>query len=92
MYVPLPCWAPRTLTSCIALSTLVVDPAFQRRGAGALLVQDGITRAHAAGFPLFTGGSSSGARLYERLGFVRQETMYYTRAKIPAAILIKEIP
>jgi predicted N-acetyltransferase YhbS len=69
----------------------VVDPVFQRRGVGALLVQDGIDRAHAAGLPLFVCGSSSGARLYERLGFVTKETPAITRAKIPMAMLVKDV-
>lgn len=81
-----------TLTDCAALSTLVVNPAFRRRGAGAPLVQDGITRAHTVGLPLFVCGSPSGACLYERLGFVLQETLELTHAKDLSAMFVKEVP
>jgi predicted N-acetyltransferase YhbS len=75
----------------IALLLLVVDPAFQRRGVGKLIVQDGIDRAHASGYPLFVSGSPGGSLLYQSLGFELKESPKITQAKVVQAMLVKEL-
>jgi GNAT superfamily N-acetyltransferase len=72
------------------LSLLVVDPAFQRRGVGALLVSDGVARARAQGRPVVVSSSTQGVHLYTKLGFELRETCVVGRAGIEAPILVKE--
>jgi GNAT superfamily N-acetyltransferase len=81
------------LTSCyVALILLVIDPAYQRRGVGRLLTQDGIVRAHADGFPLFVSASPPGAKLYQSLGFELKATPQITQANVTHRMLVKELP
>jgi ribosomal protein S18 acetylase RimI-like enzyme len=85
----------RVLTSrptSAALNLLVVDPAYQRRGAGRQLVQDGITRAQAAGYPIWLSSSVSGKGLYQALGFELMEETVLTSAKIKHARMLLEAP
>jgi predicted N-acetyltransferase YhbS len=72
------------------LSLLVISPAFQRRGIGKLLTQDGIDRAHANGCPVFVIASPPGALLYHRLGFELKEAPEITDNKIVQRIMVKE--
>jgi ribosomal protein S18 acetylase RimI-like enzyme len=52
------------------LKYVAVDPAFQRRGVGALLVRAGMERAREEGVPVMLEASPNGEKLYEKLGFV----------------------
>jgi GNAT superfamily N-acetyltransferase len=72
------------------LLILVVDPAFQRRGLGKLLLQDGLERAHRAGFPVFLSASPKGVPLYKSLGFEVKSAPELTKAKILATMMVKE--
>jgi ribosomal protein S18 acetylase RimI-like enzyme len=47
-----------------------VDPAFQRRGVGGLLVGAGMEMAYEEGVPVMLEASPNGKRLYEKMGFV----------------------
>lgn len=51
------------------LTTLAVDPKFQRRGIGQQLVQWGMEQALHENVPLGLEASAKGIGLYERLGF-----------------------
>lgn len=51
------------------LKYLGVDPAFQRRGVGAILVSAGVDRAREEGVPAMLEASPNGKNLYEKLGF-----------------------
>lgn len=54
------------------LEDLFVDPGVQRRGIGAALVADAVTRARADGATrLVVTGNPHAAPFYERVGFVR---------------------
>jgi predicted N-acetyltransferase YhbS len=75
----------------IALLLLVVDPVFQRRGVGKLIVQDGIDRAHASGYPLFVSVSPGGSLLYQSLGFELKGSPKITQAKVVQAMLVKKL-
>jgi GNAT superfamily N-acetyltransferase len=74
------------------LVLLTVDPAFQRRGVGKLLVKDGVDRAHAQGLSLFVCGSKKGVPLYESQGFKLKETPKVTRLEFACAMLVNEPP
>ncbi|KAL4767984.1 acyl-CoA N-acyltransferase [Aspergillus nidulans var. acristatus] len=52
------------------LDTLVVQPDYQRRGAGSMLVQWGCDLADEEGVALYVDASRAGAPLYERFGFL----------------------
>jgi predicted N-acetyltransferase YhbS len=73
----------------IDLVILVVDPAWQRRGVGKTLVQDGIQRAQKDGLPIFLSGSPKGVALYKHLGFEVRAFHELTDAKIPATFFEK---
>ncbi|SHN47480.1 GNAT family N-acetyltransferase [Cryptosporangium aurantiacum] len=68
------------------LEMVAVDPAQQRRGIGAALVEFGVERLREAGVPLAiiaTGGDPGHAparRVYERAGFIGFPQMRYYRA------------
>jgi len=51
------------------LKCLGVDPGFQRRGVGAMLVGAGMDRARAEGVPAMLESSPNGEGLYRKLGF-----------------------
>ncbi|ORY12158.1 acyl-CoA N-acyltransferase [Clohesyomyces aquaticus] len=51
------------------LSQAFVDPSYQRRGVGRLLLEWGIQLADSAGYPLYLEGTPSGKLLYEQFGF-----------------------
>lgn len=51
------------------LCTLAVDPAFQRRGHGSLLVQWGVERAQREGVAVGVESSPVKAGFYKKLGF-----------------------
>lgn len=57
------------------LQNLCVDPMFQRRGIGRLLMQWGKKRAQEEGIPVGCSSSEMGAGLYLREGFKRWGTM-----------------
>ncbi len=46
-----------------------MDPAYQRRGAGAKLLEWGLERADQLGLPAYLESSKVGYRLYKRHGF-----------------------
>jgi ribosomal protein S18 acetylase RimI-like enzyme len=69
---------------------LAVDSAFQRRGLGKLLVQDGLKRAQSAGFPIYLSASPKGVPLYKSLGFEVRDAVEVTKAKIPAKMMVNE--
>jgi ribosomal protein S18 acetylase RimI-like enzyme len=52
------------------LKYLGVDPSFQRRGVGKMLVGAGMERAREEGVPAMLEASPNGKSLYEKLGFV----------------------
>jgi GNAT superfamily N-acetyltransferase len=54
----------------VDLDTLVVQPDYQRRGAGSMLVQWGCDLADEEGVALYVDASRAGAPLYERFGFL----------------------
>jgi GNAT superfamily N-acetyltransferase len=72
------------------LHILVVDPAYQRRGIGSLLVKDGVGRAHALGLPVLLSASPVGTHLYPKLGFKTLDAPIVTRAEIRLPIMLKE--
>jgi GNAT superfamily N-acetyltransferase len=51
------------------LSMLQTDPAFQGRGAGALLMKWGTEKADELGLPVYLESSPKGHRFYQRHGF-----------------------
>ncbi|KAL7336435.1 acyl-CoA N-acyltransferase, partial [Rhodotorula toruloides] len=53
------------------LSTLAVDPRYQRRGVGAALLRWGCREADDAGLPVYLRASDDGLVLYEQAGFER---------------------
>ncbi|KAG0652075.1 hypothetical protein D0Z07_1173 [Hyphodiscus hymeniophilus] len=53
----------------LKLSTLVVSPDYQRRGIGALLIEDGLKVADEAGLQAVLGASDQGIGLYKKHGF-----------------------
>lgn len=73
----------------IGLIILVVDPAWQRRGVGKALVEDGIQRAQKDSLPIFLSGSPKGVPLYKSLGFEVKDLRELTDAKIPATFFEK---
>jgi ribosomal protein S18 acetylase RimI-like enzyme len=60
----------------MTLSVLVVSPRYQRRGIGAMLFEDGLKIADAAGFQLVLGASDQGVGLYKKYGRVEVEIMH----------------
>lgn len=57
------------LTRPTVLHILVVDPAYQRRGAGGLLLDWGVAEADRLGVFAYLEGTPAGRPLYERYGF-----------------------
>ncbi|OTB08662.1 hypothetical protein M426DRAFT_316675 [Hypoxylon sp. CI-4A] len=55
----------------IYLSVIAVDPEYQRRGIGRLLMLWGVDIAEKLQIPIYTEASESGYRLYENVGFER---------------------
>ncbi|KAF2626942.1 hypothetical protein BU25DRAFT_491853 [Macroventuria anomochaeta] len=53
----------------VALEMMMVDPAYQKMGAGRLLVQWGLTRADELGVDAVVEGSERGRQLYASEGF-----------------------
>ena len=52
------------------LMYMCVDPKYQRRGAGSLLVRWGLDRCEELGIPAFLEASEYGAPMYDKLGYV----------------------
>ncbi|KAJ8057796.1 hypothetical protein OCU04_013267 [Sclerotinia nivalis] len=63
-----------------ALDILAVDPAYQRRGAGRLLVKWGIAIADELGYVAIVEASDAGRSLYESEGF---EYVEHCKTNIP---------
>lgn len=57
------------------LKNLCVEPAFQRRGVGGMMVRWGMEQGVREGMPVGMSSSEIGAGLYERLGFRRWGTL-----------------
>ena len=57
------------------LALLCVDPKYQRKGAGTLLVQWGLHKAESLGLPAYLEASPAGLNLYPKLGFHQIDTV-----------------
>lgn len=57
------------------LRTLAVEPAYQRRGIGSKLMEQGLAEADRLGLQCILGASPEGEGLYERYGFRLVEVM-----------------
>lgn len=60
---------------------LCVDPAHQKQGVGSAIMRWGMDRCGELGVPAYLESSDQGAAMYERLGFVRMETL---EGEVPA--------
>jgi ribosomal protein S18 acetylase RimI-like enzyme len=72
------------------LTVLVVDPSFQRRGIGSILVSDGVARAHAQSLPVILSASPMGAHLYTSLGFETKDTPVLECAGFSMPVMVSE--
>ena len=68
------------------LSTLAVDPKFQRRSVGRRLLRWGIRQADREGVPCGLCASPVGLGLYEREGFRKIETIVYGPIEDPMMV------
>lgn len=59
------------------LSILVVDPEHQRRGLGAMQLQEGLERADQLGVPAYLESSPKGKGLYAKYGFEEKGVMAF---------------
>ncbi|KAI5210059.1 acyl-CoA N-acyltransferase [Aureobasidium subglaciale] len=57
------------------LDYLAVSPKYQRQGAGALLLRDGLAMADANGLKSYTTASAAGVKLYQNQGFETVEVV-----------------
>ncbi|KEQ99502.1 hypothetical protein AUEXF2481DRAFT_35410 [Aureobasidium subglaciale EXF-2481] len=57
------------------LDYLAVSPKYQRQGAGALLLRDGLAVADANGLKSYTTASAAGVKLYQNQGFETVEVV-----------------
>ncbi|KAI5269121.1 acyl-CoA N-acyltransferase [Aureobasidium subglaciale] len=59
----------------VVLDYLAVSPKYQRQGAGALLLRDGLAVADANGLKSYTTASAAGVKLYQNQGFETVEVV-----------------
>lgn len=57
------------------MGVLIVSPQHQRKGIGALLLEDGLREADVQGLQVVLGASPEGIGLYRKYGFVDFEVM-----------------
>lgn len=65
----------------VFVDILATDPEWQRMGAGKMLMESVIEEADRLGWPCFLEGSEEGMKLYESLGFVKQEAILVDLAR-----------
>jgi GNAT superfamily N-acetyltransferase len=66
---------------CAGLAILITHPAWQRRGAGAALVQWGLERARVLRLPAYVEATQAGLPLYVRSGFHVVGELYVPRER-----------
>jgi ribosomal protein S18 acetylase RimI-like enzyme len=74
-------WLPQLTRQVTDLSTLITDPAQERRGAGSMLMRWGCERADAEHLPVYLESSTMAQPLYEKFGFEQLERRYFDLAK-----------
>ncbi|KAI5203137.1 acyl-CoA N-acyltransferase [Aureobasidium subglaciale] len=74
------------LDAYLYLKVLAIDPAYQRRGVGSLLLDDGLQVADRVGIKAYLEATEVGRPLYQRKGFVDRDFMDFEVARYaPAA-------
>jgi ribosomal protein S18 acetylase RimI-like enzyme len=71
---------------------IAVDPKYQGRKVGALLIQWGIDIAEQSGLPLYFESSPTTVRLYEKMGFERIGEKIVHKAEIMGTPTDIEVP
>jgi ribosomal protein S18 acetylase RimI-like enzyme len=79
------------LITALALNVLAVSPAYQRRGIGAQLINEGLEEADRNNLLVWLGASEPALKLYKRVGFNVDEVIEVDMRKYGGNTIEKHI-